>query len=53
MSFTIKCNNCGQEQVLKEDDLYDKDKISIEVAQWNDRHWDSVNIGCNKCEQVI
>lgn len=53
MSFTIKCDKCGEEQILKEDDVYHKDKISLEIEQYPVDSWDTLIIGCNKCGQVI
>lgn len=52
MSFTIKCNKCGQEQKLEEDDYYDKDKICL----YNDRFaesWEALSITCKSCENWI
>lgn len=52
MSFTIKCDKCGQEQKLEEDNFYDKDKISISVNPWVDS-WEALEIKCQKCKQLI
>lgn len=52
MSFTIKCDKCGQEEKLSKDDWCDKEKISLE----NDRFaeaYQSLNITCRKCRNYI
>jgi len=52
MGFTIRCDNCGQEQKLSKDDFYDKEKISLE----NDRFaesYEALSISCKNCSNCI
>ena len=54
MSFTIKCNNCGQEQKLIENKVMECKFIDISCS-FDDSGGRSIDISCEnpKCENYI
>lgn len=56
MSFTLKCDNCGNEQKFKTNDSAYGDNVSIEVyldCGYVGCNIESIDIDCQKCFKGI
>lgn len=56
MSFTIKCNECGNEEVFKDGDSPYGDNIGIDITEicgFQGCEVISKDISCSKCSNLI
>ncbi|MEM5606453.1 hypothetical protein AAHB51_27490 [Bacillus cereus] len=52
MGFTIKCDKCGQEQVLTEDNITEQPNIDVTFRDWYGQEIDIVCLNHN-CDNSI
>lgn len=51
MSFTIKCDKCGQEQKLENDNVCFQEKISIEYEVYAEPY--DITVVCKNCKNLV
>ena len=54
MSFTIKCDKCGNEQQFTSESHKRGEKVDVDVYEWNQRI-ETIDISCNnlQCQNHI
>lgn len=57
MTFTIKCDNCGNEQQFKDDSKWDKIRMIVVTSpeDWSGTNVDDIEIHCENpdCQNYI
>lgn len=51
MSFTIKCDKCGNEQKLIDDNVCFQEKISIEYERFGEPY--DILVECKQCKNLV